>query len=188
MGFSLMPVERSTLLIRARSFARVALLCLAAGGAQAGLFDDEEARKAILDLRARIQASEDAGRARLGDVKQAQTVQLEQLQEQLRDQTQQLRRGMLDISTQLDLERADNAKLRGTQEQLARDLAEVESLACRHRGTAFFCEDPAAGLDATQLKLAQMNINSFVSRISPRPLGSGNTEGGAVGQGVREAA
>ena len=89
MGFSLMPVERSTLVIRARSFARVALFCLAAGGAQAGLFDDEEARKAILDLRARIQASEDAGRARLGDVKQAQTVQLEQLQEQLRDQTRQ---------------------------------------------------------------------------------------------------
>ena len=126
MGFSLMPVERSTLVIRARSFARVALFCLAAGGAQAGLFDDEEARKAILDLRARIQASEDAGRARLGDVKQAQTVQLEQLQEQLRDQTQQLRRGMLDLSTQLDLERADNAKLRGTQEQLARDLAELQ--------------------------------------------------------------
>ena len=126
MGFSLMPVERSTLVIRARSFARVALLCLATGGAQAGLFDDEEARKAILDLRARIQASEDAGRARLGDVKQAQTVQLDQLQEQLRDQTQQLRRGLLDLSTQLDLERADNAKLRGTQEQLARDLAELQ--------------------------------------------------------------
>jgi tol-pal system protein YbgF len=121
-----MPVERSTLVIRARSFARVALLCLATGGAQAGLFDDEEARKAILDLRARIQASEDAGRARLGDVKQAQTVQLDQLQEQLRDQTQQLRRGLLDLSTQLDLERADNAKLRGTQEQLARDLAELQ--------------------------------------------------------------
>ena len=121
------------LLVRARSLTGAALLCLAAGGAQAGLFDDEEARKAILDLRARIQASEDASRARLGDVKQAQTVQLDQLQEQLRDQIQQLRRGMLDHSTQLDLERADNANLRGTQEQLARDLAELRSQASEPR-------------------------------------------------------
>ena len=42
------------------------LLLLAAAGVQAGLFDDEEARKAILDLRARIQAADDAGRARVG--------------------------------------------------------------------------------------------------------------------------
>ena len=37
------------------------LLC--AGNAQAGLFDDEEARKAIVDLRARIVAMEEIGRA-----------------------------------------------------------------------------------------------------------------------------
>ena len=42
------------------------LLAAAAATAQAGMFDDEEARKAILDLRSRIQASDDASRAKLG--------------------------------------------------------------------------------------------------------------------------
>ena len=47
--------------------ATAALMALFSGGAQAGLFDDEEARKAILDLRARIQASDDGAQSRLAD-------------------------------------------------------------------------------------------------------------------------
>ena len=125
-----MPAARSALILRARAFSLVALLSLVAGSAQAGLFDDEEARKAILDLRTRIQTNDDSSRARLSEFKQTQTALLEQVQEQLREQlreqVQQLRRGLLDLSTQLDLERADNAKLRGAQEQLARDVAELQ--------------------------------------------------------------
>ena len=47
---------------------RVALLlglCLAAGAARAGVFDDEEARKAILDLRVQVEANQKAAEARL---------------------------------------------------------------------------------------------------------------------------
>lgn len=91
------------------------LLLLAASGAQAGLFDDEEARKAILDLRARIQAGDDAGRARV--------VELEKANNQV---FEQLRRSLLDLNAQLETQRADNARLRGTQEQIARDLAELQ--------------------------------------------------------------
>ena len=91
------------------------LLLLAAAAAQAGLFDDEEARKAILDLRARIQAADDAGRARVGELEKANTLVFEQL-----------RRSLLDLNAQLEAQRADNAKLRGAQEQIARDLAELQ--------------------------------------------------------------
>ena len=91
------------------------LLLLAASAAQAGLFDDEEARKAILDLRARIQAGDDAGRARVGELEKANNQVFEQL-----------RRSLLDLNAQLEAQRADNAKLRGTQEQIARDLAELQ--------------------------------------------------------------
>ena len=104
--------------VRPHRLAAAALLALSAAVCQAGIFDDEEARKAILDLRSRIQASDDASRARLLELAQAQT--------QLLEQIGQLRRSVLDLNTQIEAQRADNAKLRGGQEQLARDLADVQ--------------------------------------------------------------
>ena len=61
-----------------------ALVALAAvhRPAQAGLFDDEEARKAILDLRARIAQGDEAGRARAAEIAQL-TQQVQVLVEQL---------------------------------------------------------------------------------------------------------
>jgi TolA-binding protein len=99
------------------ALAAIAVL-LAAGPARAGLFDDEEARRAILDLRTRIQTTDDSAKAR--------SAELAQTNAQLLEQVQQLRRSLLDLNTQLQAQRDDNAKLRGTQEQLARDLAELQ--------------------------------------------------------------
>jgi tol-pal system protein YbgF len=106
------------LFLRARPAACVALLALAANTAQAGLFDDEEARKAILDLRARIQASDENAQSKLADQGKAQAALLEQVGA--------MRRSLLELNAQLETERADNAKLRGTQ--LARDVAELQRL------------------------------------------------------------
>ena len=89
------------------------------GAAQAGLFDDEEARKAILDLRARIQAVDDAGRKVATDSAAANTQMLEQLTA--------LRRSMLELNNQLEAMRGELAKLRGDGEQMARDLATLQS-------------------------------------------------------------
>ncbi len=79
--------------------------------AHAGLFDDDEARKAILDLRTRLQASE---QARESD-------------------NAALRRSLLELNNQLDALRAEVAKLRGNEEQLsqsykelARDVSELQ--------------------------------------------------------------
>ena len=93
----------------------LAVLLLAATTAHAGLFDDEEARKAILDLRARIQAGDDAGRARVGELEKANTLVFDQV-----------RRSVLDLNAQLETQRTDSARLRGAQEQIARDLAELQ--------------------------------------------------------------
>ncbi len=95
------------------------LLC--AGSAQAGLFDDEEARKAIVDLRARIVAMEDQGKTRATEVAAA-NAQNAQLTEQLAA----LRRSLLDLNNQLEAMRGDMAKLRGTDEQLLREISEVQ--------------------------------------------------------------
>jgi tol-pal system protein YbgF len=93
-------------------------LVAAGAAAHAGLFDDEEARRAILDMRARIQAGDEASRAR--------TAELARTHAQLLEQLQQLRASLLDLNGQLESQRAELARLRGTQEQLARDVAEVQ--------------------------------------------------------------
>lgn len=116
---------------------RAALLgaaLLAASAAQAGLFDDEEARKAILDLRARIAAGDEQGKARLAELAQ----QVNAANGQLLEQISALKRSLLDLNNQLEALRQDNAKLRGTQEQLARDIADAQR---RQRDVATALED-----------------------------------------------
>jgi tol-pal system protein YbgF len=95
---------------------------LASNAAQAGMFDDEEARKAIVDLRQRIAAVEDAAKARSAE----QAAAAAQLVEQLTEQLTALRRSMLDLNNQLEAMRGDVAKLRGSDEQLMRDVAELQ--------------------------------------------------------------
>jgi len=87
----------------------VAALCVPA--AHAALFEDEDARRAILDLRQRLE--------------QTGARQAEQ-NAKLTEQVDQLRRSLLDLNNQLELLRADNAKLRGQNEQMARDLVDLQ--------------------------------------------------------------
>ena len=87
----------------------------------AGLFDDEEARKAIVDLRARITLMEDQGKVRASELTAA-TAQNAQLVEQLAA----LRRSLLDLNNQLEAVRGDIAKLRGSDEQVLREVTELQ--------------------------------------------------------------
>ncbi len=115
----------------------VAVLWASAATAQAGLFDDDEARKAILDLRARIQASDDAAKARHAELAASTAAALRaavaalngqntQVAEQVVEQLAQLRRSLLDLNAQLETNRAELARMRGAQEQLSRDVAELQ--------------------------------------------------------------
>lgn len=99
---------------------RLTLVALTASAAfmqpaQAGLFEDDEARRAILELRTKIQANEDATKRNF-----------EQLNALIQDQLQPLRRSMLDLNSQIDALRAELAKLRGANEQLARELSDTQ--------------------------------------------------------------
>lgn len=104
-----------TLQRMARAGAAMAAGLLLSLSAQAALFEDDEARKAILDLRTRVQQSEDAQRLRI-----------EQLGVLAQDQLGPMRRSLLDLNAQIDALRLDLAKLRGQNEQLARDLSETQ--------------------------------------------------------------
>lgn len=94
------------------------VLGLAAGGAGAALFEDDEARKAILDLRQRVEALRQGAEAARSESAQGQSRAVE-------DNTQ-LRRSLLDLQNQLEGLRAELAKLRGANEQLSRELADIQ--------------------------------------------------------------
>jgi tol-pal system protein YbgF len=95
----------------------VALAALWVPPAHAGLFDDDEARKAILDLRGKM----DEQRQQLVAT-QRQVTELLPLVQQL----QQLQRSMLELNNQNEQLRTEIARLRGQDEQFQRDLADLQ--------------------------------------------------------------
>lgn len=93
--------------------------------ARAGLFDDEEARKAILDLRQKVDANRAAAEATAAAAAATAQKQADDLRKVAEDITL-LRRSLLDLQSQLDGLRSEMAKQLGQNEQLARDLAELQ--------------------------------------------------------------
>ena len=76
------------------------LLCGVISNAHAGFFEDDEARRAILDLRQRLDAVEKSD--------------------------SQLRNSLLDLQSQLEMMRQELAQSRGRNEQLVRDVSEMQ--------------------------------------------------------------
>ena len=81
---------------------------VATSSAGAALFEDDEARRAIIDLRQRVEA---------------QRVTAES---QARTDNEQLRRSMLDLQSQIESLRGEVARLTGQNEQLLRDVTELQ--------------------------------------------------------------
>jgi tol-pal system protein YbgF len=95
-------------------------LAVLSSPAQAALFGgDDEARRAILDLRQRLEQSQNATRALIEQNAQSQS----QTQTQA---TAQLRSALLDLQGQIDRLKSELAQSLGTQERLARDLTELQ--------------------------------------------------------------
>jgi tol-pal system protein YbgF len=101
-----------------RTLLGLSVAYLLAFNAQAALFDDDEARRAVLDLRQKFENSQIEMRQK----SEASQIELRKTN----DDNLQLRRSILDLSNQLELFRTEIAKLRGQDEQLARDVAEMQ--------------------------------------------------------------
>jgi tol-pal system protein YbgF len=87
-----------------RGAALAALLLCASLGAQAALFEDDEARRAILDLRQRVETMRTQGA----------------------DENAQLRRSLLDLQNQIEQMRGDLQRMTGQNEQLTRTITEMQ--------------------------------------------------------------
>ena len=101
-----------------RSLARgvvLVVLWAAAAHAGAGMFDDEEARRAILDVRQKLETQRRDNDQRMADLAARQA-----------DDLTGLRRSLQDLQNQLEVNAAETAKLRGQIEQLVRDVAESQ--------------------------------------------------------------
>jgi tol-pal system protein YbgF len=97
----------------------VSVLALAmAAPAQAQLFPDNEARKAIVDLRARVVQDNEQLNARIAELAKTQAELLEQLKA--------TRLGLVDLNAEIATLRGEVARLRGGQEELAREIAELK--------------------------------------------------------------
>jgi tol-pal system protein YbgF len=80
-------------------------------GASAALFEDDEARRAILELRGRVEA---------------QRVANERVAEDQRQEIAQLRRSLLTLQGQIEGLRGELARQTGQNEQLTREIAELQ--------------------------------------------------------------
>jgi tol-pal system protein YbgF len=100
--------------VRAHRLVVAALLAAVALGAHAQLFPDNEARKAIVELRAE------------GELQKKSIAELAGANRELLEQVSQLKRSLLDLNNQIEALRGDLARQRGANEQLARDVAELQ--------------------------------------------------------------
>jgi tol-pal system protein YbgF len=105
---------RATTLAVTRSVA-VASFLLISLAAHAGIFDDDEARKAILDLRQQITSLN----ATVNNT-------LSAAQQRSAEEIAQLRKSMFELQNQIDRQKGEISQLRGDNEVLARNLADMQ--------------------------------------------------------------
>lgn len=84
---------------------------LGAAAVSAGIFDDDEARKAILDLRQSVETLR-------GESKQ--------IEARTNEDSALAKRSLLELQNQIETLRSEMSKLRGVNEQLMRDVADMQ--------------------------------------------------------------
>jgi tol-pal system protein YbgF len=95
--------------------AVAASLCAVSLAAHAGIFDDDEARKAILDLR-----------QQLSGMNATINNNLNSAQQRSAEEIAQLRKSLFELQNQIDRQKSDISQLRGDNEVLAKNLAEMQ--------------------------------------------------------------
>ncbi|MSQ57554.1 MAG: tol-pal system protein YbgF [Limnohabitans sp.] len=93
----------------------VFMASLACASSWAAFFEDDEARRAILELRQRVDSLRDTFRQSQQNLSQKQDVEI-----------LQIKRNFLEIQNSLETLRSEASKLRGSQEELAKDLSDLQ--------------------------------------------------------------
>lgn len=102
------------LLKPARTLCALALSGILMSTAHAAFFEDDEARRAIIELRQRVDVLQQANQRAGDDLRRSG------------DDSTQMRRSLVELQTQIEMLKVDMAKLRGQNEQLLRDVSELQ--------------------------------------------------------------
>lgn len=137
--------------LRGSVLAAGLLLALMSSTAHSALFGDDEARRAILELRQKTDQT--AEQQRLRDNEQS-------------EQIGQLRKSMLDMSNLIELMRTENARLRGTIEQLARDLSETQLKLREVDGRLHRLEPQKATIDGKEFTADAQEIRQYEAAMT----------------------
>ena len=131
-------------------------LCLVSFSAQAALFDDDEARRAILELRQKMDAAQLRG---ADEIRRSS------------DETSQLRRSLLELSNQFEAVRNESAAIRGQNEKLARDIADIQRV---QKDTAQGVDERMRKFEPTKVTVdgrefvrSPLNVRILMSRSLP---------------------
>jgi len=152
---------RGPAFLRLRTACAAAALLVCGASAHAGIFDDDEARRAIIDLRNRVTQLEDASKARSAQADQA----LQQLQNALLDLTNQNEQLAKDLG---DVQRSQKNIVQGVDDRLKKVEPQQVSL----DGKQFMADpDEIAQYEAATSTLrngdfdkAQMSFAGFLRR------------------------
>jgi tol-pal system protein YbgF len=142
-------------------------LCLAAGAARAGMFDDEEARKAIADMRVQVESNQKAAEERLAKIEaQAQDRSID-----LARQIDELKQDLARMRGQLEVQAHQLETLDRRQKDLYTDLdarlRKLEASAqAQEKQAASAAADPVAEGKAYEAALNQFKLGNYQSSIA----------------------
>lgn len=128
----------------------LALVGLAGSPAHA-LFGDDEARKAIIELRDKVDANRQAADA----ANRRLEAELTRLTEESAAPT---RRSLLELSNQIEALRGEMARLRGQNEQLAREVAELQR---QQKDVLAALDDRLRSLEPVKVQLDGVEFNAM---------------------------
>ena len=141
-------------------------LCLVAGAARAGLFDDDEARKDIAGLRAQVEANQKAAEERLARIEtlvQDRSIELTKLIEELKQDLARMR-GQIEVQAN-QIETLDRRQ-KDLYVDLDARLRKLEAGAQAQEKQAAAAPDPVAEGKAYEAALNQFKLGNYQSSVA----------------------
>ena len=141
-------------------------LCLVAGAARAGLFDDDEARKDIAALRAQVGANQKAAEDRLARIEtllQDRSIELTKLIEELKQDLARVR-GQIEVQGN-QIETLDRRQ-KDLYVDLDARLRKIEAGAQAQEKQAAAAPDPVAEGKAYEAALNQFKLGNYQSSVA----------------------
>jgi len=149
-----------------RGVALLLGLCLAAGAARAGMFDDDEARKAVANLRVQVEANQKAVEERLAKIETLVQDRSIELNRQIDELKQELTRLRGQIEVQLHQIETLDRRQKDLYVDLDARLRKLEANAAAQEKQAASAPDPVAEGKAYEAALNQFKLGNYQASVA----------------------